>query len=188
MRHPPTPLDMLIVGTSFAGQYMLHQARRLGLNAQVIDVTPGVGVSWFHNRQPCARVDIQSPEYPFSFDQDLQQQWHWTERYAAQPELLRYADHVADRFALRDGIALGTCLAGASFDETDNSRLARCEDGRPWRARFLVMATGSLSAPSTPAFKGLDSFAGRVLHTANWPHEAIDFRGQQPAHAAGHWQ
>ncbi len=181
-------LDLLIVGAGFAGLYMLHKARSLGLQAQVIDSAADVGGTWFHNRYPGARVDIQSMEYSFGFDQALQQQWHWTERYAAEPELLRYADHVADRFALRVGIALGTCLAGASFDETDNRRLARCEDGRPWRARFLVMATGSLSAPSTPAFKGLDSFAGRVLHTANWPHEAIDFRGQQPAHAAGLWQ
>jgi cation diffusion facilitator CzcD-associated flavoprotein CzcO len=107
------PVDVLIVGAGFAGLYMLLKARRLGLNAQIIEAASGVGGTWYHNRYPGARVDIQSLEYSFGFDDALQQDWHWTERYAAQPELLRYANHVADRFALRDGIRFNTRLEGA---------------------------------------------------------------------------
>ena len=114
---PASSLDMLIVGAGFAGLYMLHKARRMGLKAQVIEAAPSVGGTWYHNRYPGARVDIQSMEYSFSFDEALQQEWHWSERYAPQAELLRYANHVADRFGLRDGIRLYTRIAGAHFDE-----------------------------------------------------------------------
>ena len=172
-----TTLDLLIVGAGFAGLYMLHKARGLGLKALVIEAAPSVGGTWYHNRYPGARVDIQSMEYSFSFDESLQQDWHWTERYAAQPELLRYANHVADRFALRDGIRLNTALQGADFDEDARCWRASAEDGQTWTARFLVMASGGLSTPNTPAFKGLDDFEGPVLHTANWPHAAVDFSG-----------
>ena len=172
-----TTLDLLIVGAGFAGLYMLHKARGLGLKALVIEAAPSVGGTWYHNRYPGARVDIQSMEYSFSFDESLQQDWHWTERYAAQPELLRYANHVADRFALRDGIRLNTALQGADFDEDARCWRASAEDGQTWTARFLVMASGGLSTPNTPAFKGLDNFQGPVLHTANWPHAAVDFSG-----------
>ncbi len=174
-------VDLLIVGAGFAGLYMLHKARSLGLQAQVIDSAADVGGTWFHNRYPGARVDIQSMEYSFGFDQALQQQWHWTERYAAQPELLRYAHHVADRFALHDGIALGTRLEGAAFDEAAGRWLARADDGRRWSARFLVMASGGLSAANTPDLPGLADFQGPVLHTADWPHQPVDFAGQRVA-------
>jgi cyclohexanone monooxygenase len=170
-------LDLLIVGAGFGGLCMLHEARRRGWNALAVEAAPSVGGTWYHNRYPGARVDIQSLEYSFSFDEALQQQWQWTERYAAQPELLRYANHVADRFGLRDGIALNTRIVGAHFDETAPRWQVRCDDGREWRARFLVMASGPLSSPNTPDFPGLRDFEGPVWHTANWPHEAVDFRG-----------
>jgi cyclohexanone monooxygenase len=173
----PRPVDLLIVGAGFAGLYMLHTARRLGLAAQVIDSAAGVGGTWFHNRYPGARVDIQSMEYSFSFDDELQQDWAWTERYAAQPELLRYANHVADRFALRDGILLNTRLVSAHFDDADGRWLAQADSGQSWSAQFLVMATGALSAPNLPSFPGQDQFAGQVLHTAHWPETPVDLRG-----------
>ena len=110
-------LDLLIVGAGFAGLYMLHKARASGLRALVVEAAAGVGGTWYHNRYPGARVDIQSMEYSFGFDESLQQDWHWTERYASQPELLRYANHVADRFGLRDGILLNIRLQRAIFDE-----------------------------------------------------------------------
>src|SRR5882672_5681196 len=174
-------LDLLIVGAGFAGLYMLHRARQCGLKSLVIEAAPSVGGTWYHNRYPNARVDIQSLEYSFSFDEGLQQDWHWTERYVSQPELLRYANHVADRFGLRDGILLDTRLVGAVFDEASACWRATGDRGEAWSARFIVMATGPLSTPNTPAFPGLDRFQGPVLHTARWPHEPIDFSGRSVA-------
>jgi cation diffusion facilitator CzcD-associated flavoprotein CzcO len=172
-------VDLLIVGAGFAGLTMLHRARTAGLRAQVIDAAAGVGGTWYHNRYPGARVDIQSMEYSFGFSEPLQQEWRWTERYASQPELLRYANHVADRFALRDGILLNTRLAGAAFDEDANRWRARSDGGRTWAARFLVMASGGLSSPNKPALPGLEEFGGPVFHTAEWPHDEVDFSGQR---------
>ncbi|OYU72121.1 MAG: cyclohexanone monooxygenase, partial [Alphaproteobacteria bacterium PA3] len=112
------PVDLLIVGAGFGGLYMLHLARQRGLKALVVEAAGGVGGTWYHNRYPGARVDIQSLEYSFGFDDALQQEWCWTERYAAQPELLAYANHVADRYALRDGILLTARVAAAHWDAT----------------------------------------------------------------------
>ena len=170
---------MLVVGAGFAGLYMLFKARSLGLAVRVIEAAPSVGGTWYFNRYPGARVDIQSMEYSFQFSEALQQEWHWTERYAAQPELLRYANHVADRFGLRDGIQLNTRLTGAAFDERAQRWQVDAESGETWSARFLVMASGPLSSPNTPAFKGLDTFSGPVYHTARWPHDPVDFTGKR---------
>ena len=187
--HKAASVDVLIVGAGFAGLYMLYTARRRGLTARVIEAAAGVGGTWYHNRYPGARVDIQSMEYSYGFSEELQQEWRWTERYAGQPELLRYSNLVADRFGLRDGIQLNTRLTGAAFDESTNRWLVEAEnfdtfgsDGSPsWSARFLVMASGPLSKPNTPAFKGLETFAGPVLHTARWPQEKVDFSGMRVA-------
>jgi cation diffusion facilitator CzcD-associated flavoprotein CzcO len=173
------PLDILIVGAGFAGMYMLIKARLMGLRALVIDAAPSVGGTWYHNRYPGARVDVQSLEYSYSFDEALQQHWHWTERYASQPELLRYANHVADRFALRNDIRLDTRLTEATWDEPSECWQAAAQTGEHWSARYLVMATGPLSTPNTPAFDGLENFAGPTFHTADWPHESVDFSGQR---------
>ena len=147
----------------------------------MIEAAPSVGGTWYHNRYPGARVDIQSMEYSYSFDEALQQEWCWSERYAPQPELLRYANHVADRFALRDGIQLNTRIAGASYDESSRRWWVRSDTGQTWSARFLVMASGPLSSPNRPDFEGLEHFAGPVHHTADWPHEPVDFSGQRVA-------
>jgi len=183
---PPSPaparvLDLLIVGAGFGGLYMLHKARSMGLQALVLEASPSVGGTWYHNRYPGARVDIQSMEYSYSFDEALQQEWRWTERYAGQPELLRYANHVADRFGLRDGILFHTRMQGAAFDEAARQWVVQAADGRQWRARFLVMASGPLSSPNRPDFPGLRDFAGPVHHTADWPHTPVDFSGQRVA-------
>ena len=175
---PAVTLDLLIVGAGFAGLTMLYKARRAGLGAQVIEAAAGVGGTWYHNRYPGARVDIQSMEYSFGFSEELQQEWRWTERYAAQPELLRYANHVADRFGLRDGIQLDTQMRGATFDEVAQRWQVSADGGQTWSARFLVMASGPLSSPNTPEFTGLTSFAGPIHHTARWPYEAVDFTGK----------
>ena len=138
-------LDVLIVGAGFAGLYMLLKARRQGLSARVVEAAAGIGGTWYHNRYPGARVDVQSMEYSFSFDDELQQQWQWSERYAPQPELLRYANHVADRFALRDGIQLNTRISGAHFDESTCRWRVFADSGESWTARFLVLASGPLA-------------------------------------------
>ena len=172
-------LDLLVVGAGFGGMCMLVKARSLGLKALAIEAAPSVGGTWYHNRYPGARVDIQSLEYSFSFDEALQQEWRWSERYAAQPELLRYANHVADRFALRDQIRLETRLADAAWDERTSRWMATTHTGERLLARFLVMASGPLSSPNTPAFEGLATFTGETYHTANWPHEPVDFTGRR---------
>jgi cation diffusion facilitator CzcD-associated flavoprotein CzcO len=175
------PLDVLIVGAGFSGLYMLYKARQLGLSARAIEAADSVGGTWYHNRYPGARVDIQSLEYSFSFDEALQQEWRWSERYASAPELLRYANHVADRFGLRDGIQLNTRVAGAVWDGTSQTWQVTAEGGERWQARFMVMASGPLSSPNTPNFKGLGSFKGEVLHTAYWPKTPVDFSGKRVA-------
>ncbi len=177
--HDAPELDLLIVGAGFGGLYMLHQARAHGLHALVIEAADSVGGTWYHNRYPGARVDIQSLEYSFGFDDALQQDWCWSERYAAQPELLAYANHVADRYGLRSGILLNTRLSGAQWDEATQCWRAQAEHGRTWRSRHLVMATGPLSTPATPDFPGIANFQGRVLHTARWPKGGADLRGQR---------
>lgn len=172
-------LDVLIVGAGFAGLHMLYEARRRGFSARVLDAASGVGGTWFHNRYPGARVDIPSMEYSYAFSEELQQEWCWSERYAAQPELLRYANHVADRFGLRDAIQLETRVASAVFDEATSSWRVTAERGEQWSARFLVMATGGLSAPSLPAYPGLAEFEGALLHTGAWPHGPVEFAGRR---------
>ncbi len=178
---PAAVLDVLIVGAGFAGLYMLYEARRTGLNALVVEASDSVGGTWYQNRYPGARVDIPSMEYSFGFDEALQQEWRWSERYASQPELLRYANHVTDRFGLRDGIAFNARVTGLAFDEAASIWRIHGANGESWSARFVVMASGPLSSPNTPQLPGLESFAGPIFHTAKWPHEPVDFAGQRVA-------
>lgn len=174
-------VDMVIVGAGFAGLYMLHEARGLGLDAEVIEAGDGVGGTWYWNRYPGARCDTPSMEYSYGWDDDLQQDWEWTEKYATQPEILAYLNHVADRFALRDGITLKTRVEACDFDESTNRWVVTASDGTPRSARFVVMATGCLSAANLPALDGRDEFAGRTFHTGHWPHEGVDFTGRRVA-------
>jgi len=171
--------DVVIVGAGFAGLYMLHRVRGLGLSARVFEAGSGVGGTWYWNRYPGARCDVESLEYSYGFDEALQQEWHWSERYAAQPELLRYANHVADRFALRADIRFGSRVVAATFDAAAACWTVRTEAGERSTARFLVMATGCLSRPNKPDIPGLESFRGRVYHTGEWPHEKVDFSGRR---------
>jgi cyclohexanone monooxygenase len=178
---PAQVLDVVIVGAGFGGLYALYKLRGMGLEALALEAAESVGGTWWANRYPGARVDIQSLEYSYSFSDELQQDWHWTERYAAQPELLRYANHVADRFELRRDIRLNTRVAAAHFDETARCWRVSSADGDRWTARFLVLATGPLSSPNLPAFEGIERFAGQVLHSAAWPNEPLELRGRDVA-------
>jgi cyclohexanone monooxygenase len=169
--------DAVIVGAGFAGLYMLHRLRAAGFRVRVYESGDGVGGTWFWNRYPGARCDVESLEYSYSFSDDLQQEWQWTERFPTQPEILRYLNHVADRFELRPDIALNTMVSAANYDEPTATWKVTLEDGTDVTARYVVMAVGCLSTARIPAFPGLDSYLGRTLHTGDWPTEGVDLAG-----------
>jgi cyclohexanone monooxygenase len=174
-----TAVDAVVVGAGFAGLYMLHRLRGLGLSARVFEAGSDVGGTWYWNRYPGARCDVESMEYSYSFSDELQQDWRWTERYATQPEILRYLRHVADRFDLRRDIEFDTRVTAATFDEAANRWLIETDRGHRVQARFCIMATGCLSTPQVPRFAGLETFGGTWYHTGHWPHEGVDFSGRR---------
>jgi cyclohexanone monooxygenase len=167
--------DVVVVGSGFSGMYMLHRLRGLGFSARVFEQGSGVGGTWYWNRYPGARCDVESMQYSYSFSDELQQQWHWSERYAPQPEILKYANHVADRFDLRRDIQFNTRVEICAFDEDENVWQVVTSDGKTVAAKFVVLATGCLSNARKPDIRGLESFAGPVYHTGNWPHQPVDF-------------
>src|SRR5262245_20454330 len=172
-------VDAVVVGAGFAGLYMLYRLQGLGLSAQGFETGSGVGGTWFWNRYPGARCDVESLDYSYSFSDELQQEWRWTERYASQPEILRYIEHVADRFDLRRDVQLSTRVTTAVFDEAERRWQIETDRGDRVSARFCIMATGCLSDARVPDFKGLETFTGRWYHTGRWPHEGVDFTGQR---------
>ena len=169
--------DVVVVGAGFAGMYMLHRLRGRGFSVRVYEQGGDVGGTWYWNRYPGARCDVESMQYSYSFSEELQQDWNWSERYAPQPEILKYANHVADRFDLRSEIQLHTRVDRAAFDETAKRWLVSTSDGKTAMAKYVVLATGCLSNARMPDIKGLNSFEGKVYHTGHWPHEAVDFEG-----------
>ncbi|HEV7636097.1 MAG TPA: NAD(P)/FAD-dependent oxidoreductase [Bradyrhizobium sp.] len=171
--------DVVVVGAGFAGMYMLHRLRGLGLSVRVYEQGGDVGGTWYWNRYPGARCDVESMQYSYSFSDELQQEWDWSERYAPQPEILRYANHVADRFNLRPDIQLDTRVDRACFDESSNVWSVTTSDGHTATARYVVLATGCLSNARMPDIRGLSDFRGKVYHTGHWPHEPVDFTGQR---------
>ncbi|MEZ5598314.1 MAG: NAD(P)/FAD-dependent oxidoreductase [Pseudomonadales bacterium] len=173
--------DSIVVGAGFGGLYMLHRLRKLGQRVLVIEAGDGPGGTWYWNRYPGARCDIQSLEYSYQFSDELQQEWEWSERYATQPELLRYINHVADRFDLRRDILFNTRVTGARYDEADQRWTVTTDDGQARSARFVIMATGCLSSANVPAIPGLAGFQGDWYHTGRWPHEPVDFTGKRVA-------
>jgi cyclohexanone monooxygenase len=171
--------DVVIVGAGFSGLYMLHRARGIGLSTRLVEAGNGVGGTWHWNRYPGARCDVESMEYSYQFSDELQQDWQWSERYASQPEILRYLNHVADRFDLRPFIQLNTRVRRAVLNEATGCWVINTDDGQDMVARFLVMATGCLSSANIPDFPGLGSFEGPTYHTGRWPHDPVDFTGQR---------
>jgi len=174
-------IDAVIVGAGFGGMYMLHCLRKLGFNAQVFEGGDDVGGTWYWNRYPGARCDIESMQYSYSFSEDLDQEWNWTEKYAPQPEILAYAKHVADRLELRKDITFNTRVISASFDEDRNQWTVTTDKGHKVQARFCIMAVGCLSAANKPPFEGMDDFSSPIYHTGEWPHEGVDFTGKKVA-------
>jgi cyclohexanone monooxygenase len=176
-----TRVDAVVVGAGFGGLYALHRLRESGLSVRVFEAGSGVGGTWFWNRYPGARCDVESFDYSYSFSPQLQQEWEWTERYPAQPEILRYLEHVADRFDLRRDISLDTRVTAATFDEAVGRWLVEIDGNEKERvsATYLVMATGCLSSSRIPDFPGLDEFEGDTFHTARWPSEPVDLAGKR---------
>lgn len=176
-----TQVDVVVVGAGFAGVYALHKLRSQGLAVRVFESAPSVGGTWYYNRYPGARCDVESVDYCYSFSDELQQEWTWTEKYATQGEILRYINWVVDKLDLRTAITFGTRVTGVVLDEANLRWTVTTDTGERVEARFVVMATGPLSAALTPQFPGLDSFAGAVFHTAHWPEEPVDFTGKRVA-------
>lgn len=174
-------VDAVVVGAGFAGLYTLHRLRAMGRTAIAFDVADDVGGTWWWNRYPGARCDIVSIDYSYSFDSELEQDWEWSERYATQPEILSYVNHVADRFDLRRDIRFGTRVTGATWDDGTGSWTVRTDRGDLVSAPFLFMAVGALSAAKRPEIDGIDDFGGSLFHTGRWPHEGVDFTGQRVA-------
>ena len=172
-------LDVVIVGAGFGGMYMLHRLRGLGMSAVVFDVATGVGGTWYWNRYPGARCDVESMQYSYSFSEELQEEWNWSEVFAGQPEILRYANFVADKLDLRRDMRFETRVTDAVFNEATKRWAVRTDRGDVVAARYCVMATGCLSAARMPDFPGLESFRGKTYHTGHWPHEGVDFTGMR---------
>ncbi len=171
--------DVIVVGGGLGGLYTLYRMRELGLKAQAFEAGGGIGGTWFWNRYPGCRCDIESLEYSYSFSPELEQEWKWPDRYATQPQILEYIEHVADRFDLRRDVTLNTRIVTASFDSTTNLWTITTDKGEEISAPYVVMATGNLSTPRVPDVAGLSSFKGEWYHTGLWPHEGVDFTGKR---------
>jgi cyclohexanone monooxygenase len=172
---PPAHVDAVVVGAGFAGLYAHHRLRRLGLTIQGYEGAADVGGTWWWNRYPGARCDVESMDYSYSFSDELEQEWTWSERYATQPEILRYVNHVADRFDLRRDIQFDTRVTAATWDAAAQCWDIVTDHGDRVSARFCIMATGCLSEAKQPEIDGIDSYAGQIFHTGRWPHEGVDF-------------
>ena len=180
IKKEPQQLDAIVFGAGFAGLVMQHKLQNdLGLNSRIIEKADGVGGTWYWNRYPGARSDTEAWVYCYSFDPKLYREWKWTERYPRETEIRSYLEHVADRFELRKNIVFSTTVLSAHFNERTNRWDVETDKGDRYSAKFLVTGLGILSAPNKPPFPGEERFKGRVLHTANWPKEPIDFRGKR---------
>jgi cation diffusion facilitator CzcD-associated flavoprotein CzcO len=176
----PVLLDAIIIGAGFSGMYQLLSLRdKLGMKVKVLEAGDGVGGTWYWNRYPGARCDSESHSYMFYFSQEMINEWEWTERYPQQPEILRYLNHVADRFSLRPDIALNTRVASAKFNASSQRWQVLTEQGQAYEAQYLITAVGCLSTANVPKLPGLEDFKGQWFHTGQWPHEGVDFTGQR---------
>ena len=173
--------DAVIVGAGFGGLYALHRLRAAGLSVAVFEAGSDVGGTWYWNRYPGARCDVESMQYSYSFDEDLQQEWRWSERFAGQPEILDYARHVAERLDLRRDITFETRVTRAVFDEGLGRWQVETDRGHRISAGACIMATGCLSTAKLPEIPGIESFGGKTYHTGAWPHEPVDFTGERVA-------
>ncbi len=174
-------VDVAVVGAGFAGLYLLHRLRKAGFSSVALDEADDVGGTWYWNRYPGARCDIQTVDYSYTFDPELERAWQWSEKYATQPEILRYLGFVADRYDLRRDIRFGTKVISARWDEATERWLLDTSQGAPISCRFYIMATGCLSSPKPPEIDGVKDFKGEVYFTGRWPHHEVKLAGKRVA-------
>ena len=175
----PGVLEVVVVGAGFAGLYVLQRLASLGLNVRTFETGSGVGGTWLWNRYPGAHCDVESLEYSYSFSEHLQQGWTWSHRYAPQAEILKYINHVADRFDLRESIRFKTCLLSTVPDEDSNLWVIRTSTGETVRARYCIMASANLSSFRVPEFPCLERFKGQCYHSSHWPEGGVDVSGKR---------
>ncbi|WP_042463135.1 flavin-containing monooxygenase [Neobacillus dielmonensis] len=171
--------DAVVVGAGFAGIYMLQKLRESGYSIRVYESADNVGGTWYHNRYPGARCDIESIYYNYTFSEEILNEWTWSSRYAEQPEILDYINFVADKLDLRRDIQFNTRITTARFNETYDFWEIDTDAGYLITAKYFITAIGCLSASNIPNMKGLDSFKGEMYHTGKWPHEEVDFKGKR---------
>lgn len=175
----PSQVDAVIIGAGFSGLYMLHRLREQGYTTRVFDAAKGVGGTWYWNRYPGARCDSESHYYCYSFSDEIREEWQWSCRYPAQPEILDYLNFVADRLDLKKDIEFGVRVTAGNYDEESHGWVVETDSGETVRARFLITGVGNTSTPARPSLPSLDEFQGEIYHTALWPHEGIDFTGKR---------
>ena len=180
MNHHNEELDVIIVGAGFSGLYMLYKMRKMNLKALIIERASDAGGTWFWNRYPGARCDIESIEYSYSFSDELQQEWNWSNRYSDQSEILDYVNYVVKKFNLKENIVFNTSVKSATFDENLKNWIVET-DSKSYSSKFCVMATGTLSSIKQPNFDGLENFKGDWYVTGEWPHEKLDFTSKKVA-------
>ncbi|WP_241384756.1 flavin-containing monooxygenase [Rhodococcus sp. CH91] len=176
---PSSDVDAVVIGAGISGLYAVYKLRERGMTVHGFESAAGVGGTWFHNRYPGARCDVESIDYSYSFDEELQQEWTWSERFATQEEILAYLEHVADRHDLRSAFEFLTRVVSTVYDEESALWTVTTDTGRSVTARFCIMATGVLSATNRPDIPGRDTFAGESYHTGEWPHEPVEFAGKR---------
>ena len=174
-------VDVVVVGAGFSGLYLLYRLRKAGFSTRVFERGGDVGGTWYWNRYPGARCDVESLQYSYSFDEQLQQDWHWPEKFSAQPDILAYANHVADRFNLKKDIEFNIEVKASWFDENLKTWKITTNTGEEINAQYFIMATGCISTTQIPNIKGLSDYVGNTFHTGDWPHEEVDFSGQNIA-------
>jgi cation diffusion facilitator CzcD-associated flavoprotein CzcO len=178
---PAEQFDAVIVGAGISGMYQLYRLRELGMSVRVLEAGTDIGGTWYWNRYPGARFDSESYSYGYSFSQEILDEWDWSEHFAAQPEILRYLQFVADKIDVRKDIDFRTRVTAATYDEASNSWNVTTENGRQLNAKFLITAVGPLSAPQFPNIEGMDRFKGEAYHTGLWPHKPVEFAGKRVA-------
>src|SRR6478609_11674718 len=174
-------VDVAVVGAGFAGLYLLHRLHKAGLSAVGLEEAGDVGGTWYWNRYPGARCDIQTIDYTYTFDPELEREWKWSEKYATQPEILRYLGFVADRYDLRPDIRFNTKVTAANWDEVTERWLLETDSGATVSCRYYIMATGCLSAPKPPEIDGVKDFKGEVYFTGRWRHQGVELAGKRVA-------
>jgi cyclohexanone monooxygenase len=181
LKDNPPGVDVVVAGAGFSGLYLLHRLRKAGLTARCFERGEGVGGTWYWNRYPGARCDVESMQYSFGFDEALQQEWDWPEKFSDQATILKYANHVADRFDLARDIQFKTEVRAARFEETKRHWVIETDKGETVTARYFVMAGGCISTAQIPDYQGLADYKGETYHTGRWPREAVNFEGKRVA-------